>query len=75
MTPNRVDHAYRAAHNDTVDVECIHQATASVDIDSCYTDRQLHVHGEAQTPLVRFVVDVFYKQIRNKSTTNRTGGV
>jgi len=33
------------------------------------------VHGEAQTPLVRFVVDMFYKQICNKSTTNWTSGV
>ena len=51
-----------------VDVKCIHQATAFVDIDStCNTDRQLpafstHVHDEAQTPLVQFVVDVFYKK-------------
>jgi len=62
-------------------VECIHQAT-TYDIDSTllYTDRELpacsiYMHGEAQTPLVRFVVNMFYKQIRNKSTTNRTSGV
>ena len=43
----------------------------------CYTDRQLqvvstYVNGEAQAPLVRFVVDIFYKPVRNKSTTDRT---
>ena len=36
------------------------------------SERITYVHGETQTPLVRFVVDMFYKQIRNKSTTNRT---
>jgi len=53
-----------------------------VDIDCTllYTDQQLpvvstYVHGEAQTSLVRFVVHMFYKQIRNKSTTNQTSGV
>jgi len=65
-----------------LDVECIQQATASVesvDIDSTDFFTQTdswwllsHVHGEAQTPLVRFVVDVFYKQIRSEYTTNRT---
>jgi len=59
-----------------LDIECIHQATAL----SILTDRQLSafstfVHDETQTPLVPFVVDMFYKQIRNKSTTNRTSGV
>ena len=44
----------------------------------CYTDRQLqdistYTHGEAQTPLVRFVVDMFYQQIRN-NTANRAIG-
>ena len=56
---------------------------ASVNIDICYTDRALsvvsmYVHGEGlhevQTQRVRFVVDILYKQIRNKSTTNRSDG-
>jgi len=41
----------------------------------CCTDRQWSSNGEAQTPLVRFVVNLLYKQVRNKSTTNRTSGV
>ena len=51
-----------------------HQATAPVDIDSTMLHRptaavfSTYTYCEAQTPLVRFVVDVFYKQIRNKST-------
>jgi len=54
------------------------------DVDSTllYTDRDrqlsvvsTYVHSEAETPLVPFVVDVFYRQIRNKSTTNGTSGV
>ena len=48
------------------DAECIHQAT--VVVSKC-------VHGEAQTPLARFIVDMFYKQVRNKFATNRTSGV
>ena len=45
----------------------------------CYTDRQLSVistciHGKAQTPLGRFVVDVTYKQVCNKHTRSRTDG-
>ena len=37
------------------------------------TDR--YIHGEAQTSLVRFIVDVvLYKQVCNKYTRNRTDG-
>ena len=37
----------------------------------CYTDQQLrslYVHGEAQTPLGRFVVDILYEHVCNKCT-------
>jgi len=42
----------------------------------CYTDGHLpafsiSVHGKAQTPVVRFVVDMFYKQTCNKFTSNQ----
>jgi len=75
-----IDHI--ALHTMTeLDVECIHQVKATVDIDSTLLHRptaaafSTHMHGEAQTPLIRFVVDMFYEQIRNKYTTNRTRGV
>jgi len=60
-----------------LDVQCIHQATASVDIDSTllYTDRQLpafstYTRSGAQTPLDRFVVNMFnnkFATVHNKS--------
>ena len=73
-------HAHIALHTMTeLDVKSIHPATTSVDIDSTLQHRptaaaafSTYVHGEAQTPLVRFVVDIFYKKIHNKSTSNRT---
>jgi len=65
-----IDHI--ALHTVTeLDVECVHQATASVILRAlCNVDRQqpafsVYVHGEAQTPLVRFVVDTFYKFATN----------
>jgi len=42
----------------------------------CYTDRQLsvastYVHSQAETPVVQFVVDMFFReQIHNRSSTN-----
>jgi len=43
----------------------------------CYTDRKLsvirkYVHGEAQTSLGRFIVDILYKEVCNKYGINRT---
>jgi len=45
----------------------------------CNTDRHLsvistHIHGNAQTPLGRFVADILYKQVCNKYATNQTNG-
>jgi len=34
----------------------------------------IHLHGEAQTPVVRFVVDILLQQVCNKYTTNETDG-
>ena len=64
-----VDHI--ALHTITgLDVAFIYEATLylPIMIALCYIDRQLsvfstYVHGEAQTALVRFVVDILYKQI------------
>jgi len=57
-----------------LDVECVHQATTSVDIDS--TLLQLSsCRLLAHSCTVHFVVDMFYKQICNKSTRNRTSAV
>ena len=50
---------------------CQHFATQT---DTCQLISQ-YVHGEAQTPLVQFVVEMFHKQIRNKSTKNWTSRV
>ena len=33
-----------------------------------------HIHGKAQTPLGRFVVNKLYKQVCNKYTRNQTDG-
>jgi len=46
----------------------------------CYTNCHLsvistYIHGKAQSPLSRFVVDVLYKQVCNKYTRNQTDGV
>jgi len=43
----------------------------------CYANQQLsiistHMHGEAQTQLGRFVVNILYKQVCNKSSSNQT---
>jgi len=62
-----------------LDAECDHQATSVGRYLKalCYSDRQLsvvstYVYGKVEIPLVRFVVDIRYIQVRNKSTTNRT---
>ena len=74
--PNEPYHAVHRAgrrvspgekHQALVDVESTlpHRPTAV----SCY----IYVHGEVQTALVQFVVDLFYKQVSNKSATTPTG--
>jgi len=63
-----IDHI--AMHTVTeLDVECIHQATAFVNIDSTLLHRpafSTYLQSEAQRLLVRFVVDMFYKKITTK---------
>jgi len=47
-----------------LDFKCIHQVTALIDTDSTLLHKPTAaMHSEAQTPLVWFVVNMFYKQI------------
>jgi len=40
----------------------------------CLSVISTYIHGKAQTPLVRFVVDILDKQVCQKYTRNRTDG-
>jgi len=54
--PNR---PYHAAHNDKAG----HLVYSPGDTDQQLTTFSTHMLSGAQTPLVRFVVDMFYKQV------------
>ena len=59
----QIDHI--ALHTMTeLDIECIHQVTASVDIDSTLLHRRDSCQLLAHTCTVRLKLDMFYKQIQ-----------